>query len=127
MEHPGCVGSARDPAGTPQGPRRQPGREERVARVYTCQAEAVPVLVARRKREDTRAARIAAIVQAVSMRITPLQAYEEMRLKRAASAARASCRSTTAAIGMPVVSIWTASAAMVSGDAARVVSDLSRA
>jgi uncharacterized protein YdeI (YjbR/CyaY-like superfamily) len=42
------------------------------------------------KREDTRAARIAAIVQAVSMRITPLQAYEEMRLKRAASAARGS-------------------------------------
>jgi uncharacterized protein YdeI (YjbR/CyaY-like superfamily) len=42
------------------------------------------------KRENTRGARIAAIVQAVSMRITPLQAYEAMRLRRAASAARAS-------------------------------------
>ena len=36
-------------------------------------------------------------------------------------------RSTTTGIGIPVVSIWTASGAMVSGDAARVVSDLSRA
>jgi uncharacterized protein YdeI (YjbR/CyaY-like superfamily) len=42
------------------------------------------------KREATRVARVAAIVKAVATRTTPIKAYEEMRLKRTASASQAS-------------------------------------
>jgi uncharacterized protein YdeI (YjbR/CyaY-like superfamily) len=41
------------------------------------------------KREPTRAARIAAIVEAVSRRITATKAYDELKLRRPASDARA--------------------------------------
>jgi uncharacterized protein YdeI (YjbR/CyaY-like superfamily) len=41
------------------------------------------------KREPTRAARIAAIVQAVSRRITATKAYDELKLRRPVSGARA--------------------------------------
>ena len=41
------------------------------------------------KRESTRAARIAAIVEAVSRRITATKAYDELRLRGPASGARA--------------------------------------